>query len=206
MRGPVAVVVLAGGEGRRMGGGKPLRTFGQTTLLGQAIARARRWSPIVAVAVRARDQIAGDIDAPVLLDDPSIPGPAAGLASAFAFAAGANTARFLTLPCDAPWLPDDLLERLDAALGDEGVAVASSLGWLHPTCALWRTDCARRLPAYLATGASLRGFAADCGMIQVEWEPGPDGDPFANANTPEDLAALQPGAGLGRGVPGDGVG
>lgn len=205
MTGSVAVVVLAGGDGRRMGGGKPLRTFGQTTLVGQALARARRWSPIVAVAVRARDQVAGDFDAPVLLDDPTIPGPAAGLASAFAFAAGVSAPRLLTLPCDAPRLPDDLLERLDAALGDAGVAVASSLGWLHPTCALWRTDRAGRLPAYLATGASLRGFAADCGMVQVAWEPGPDGDPFANANTPEDLAALQPDANPGRRAPGDGV-
>jgi len=205
MTGPVAVVVLAGGDGRRMGGAKPLRPFGQTTLVGQAVARARRWSPIVAVAVRARDQIAGDVDAPVLLDDPSIPGPAAGLASAFAFAAGVNAPRLLTLPCDAPRLPDDLLERLDAALGDAGAAVASSLGWLHPTCALWRTDCVGRLPAYLATGASLRGFAADCGMVRVDWDPDPEGDPFANANTPEELAALQPSADPGRRAPGDDV-
>jgi molybdopterin-guanine dinucleotide biosynthesis protein A len=194
VKAPVAVVVLAGGEGRRMGGGKPLRPFGQTTLVGHALARARRWSPIVAVAVRARDQLPGELAAPVILDDPAIPGPAAGLASAFAFAASVNAPRVLTLPCDAPRLPDDLLERLEAALGEAGAAVASSLGRLHPTCALWRTDCAGRLPAYLATGASLRGFAADCGMTSVDWDAGPEGDPFANANTPEDLAALQPDA------------
>ncbi len=183
-----------------MGGGKPLRPFGQTTLVGQAIAHARRWSPLVAVAVRTRDQVPANLDAPALLDDPAIPGPAAGLASAFAFAASVNAPHLLTLPCDAPRLPDDLLARLHAALGGAGVAVASSLGRLHPTCALWRTDCAGRLPAYLATGASLRGFAADCGMTTVDWDAGPEGDPFANANTPEQLAALQNGADPARGT------
>lgn len=181
-----------------MGGGKPLRPFGGTTLVAHALGHARRWSDAVAVAVRTEDQVAGVADAPLLLDDPAIPGPAAGLASAFAFAQSLGAERLLTLPCDAPRLPDDLLQRLDAALGDAGVAVAASLGRLHPTCALWRVDCAHRLPAYLAAGSSLRGFAADCGMTVVDWDRGPDGDPFANANTPEDLAALQPHGGRGR--------
>jgi molybdenum cofactor guanylyltransferase len=175
-----------------MGGGKALRPFGEGTLIAHALDRARRWSGSVAVAVRAKHQVAGVTGVPILLDEPAIGGPAAGLASAFKFAVSIGMARLLTLPCDVPRLPDDLLERLDAALGDAGVAVASSLGRLHPTCALWRVDCASRLPAYLAGRASLHGFAADCGMVVVEWDMGPDGDPFANANTPEELAALQP--------------
>jgi molybdopterin-guanine dinucleotide biosynthesis protein A len=50
----MAVVVLAGGEGRRMGGRKPLRAFGGGTLIGHAVALARTWSSTVAVAVRSR--------------------------------------------------------------------------------------------------------------------------------------------------------
>lgn len=175
-----------------MGGRKPLRPFGQATLIAHALDRARSWSGLVAVAVRAEDQVAGVAGVPILLDDPAIPGPAAGLASAFAFAQAAQATRLLTLPCDTPRLPDDLLARLEATLGDAGAAVASSLGRLHPTCALWRVDRAVRLPAYLARRASLWGFATDCGMAVAEWDAGPDGDPFANANTPEDLAALRP--------------
>lgn len=194
MKTPVAIVVLAGGEGRRMGGGKSLRPFGGATLVGQAVSRARLWSPLVAVAVRAEGQVPRTLSALTLVDDPDIPGPAAGLASALAYAARVSAPRLLTLPCDAPCLPSDLPDRLQASLGEARVAVASSLGRLHPTCALWRTECAARLPAYLATGTSLRGFAAGCGMTEVAWPPGPDGDPFANANTPEDLAALQPDA------------
>lgn len=190
-----AVVVLAGGEGRRMGGRKPLRRVGSLSLVAHALARARAWSSNVAVAVRSADQVAGEADAPLILDDPAIAGPAAGLASAFDFSRRTGAARLLILPCDAPGLPADLLARLEDALdlqGDALVAMASSGGTLHPVCALWRVAAGDRLAAYLASGRrSLRGFAADCGMQVVDWEAA-DPDPFANANTPEDLAALQP--------------
>lgn len=189
-----AVVVLAGGEGSRMGGGKALRAYGETTLVGHAVELARRWSPLVAVAVREAAQVAGATDAPLILDDPTIEGPMAGLAAAFAFAAGQGAERLLTLPCDTPGLPEDLLERLEGEVGD-GVAVAESGGWLHPVCALWRTEAGAGLAAYLESGRrSLRGFAAACGMVAVAWDV-EGGDPFAGANTAEELAALQPRAG-----------
>lgn len=187
------VVVLAGGDGRRMGGGKPLCAFGQTTLVGHAVSLARRWSRSVAVSVRSADQVAGATGATLVFDDPAIQGPAAGLSAALAHAARQGALRLLTLPCDAPRLPDDLLARLGAAMdGGAAVAVAASMGRLHPTCALWRVSCASRLPAYLVGRASLRGFADDCGMAVVEWPAQPGADPFANANTPAELEALQP--------------
>ncbi|WP_293900095.1 molybdenum cofactor guanylyltransferase [Phenylobacterium sp.] len=190
---PIAVVVLAGGEGRRMGGAKPLRRLGDTTLVAHALALARTWSAQVAVAVRDAAQVGDEVDAPLILDDPALAGPLAGLASAFGFANQIGAARLLTLPCDAPALPSDLLARLARGLSSETlVAVAASGGVLQPVCALWRVQAAARLPAYLATGRrALGGFAAHCGMATVDWPAG-DIDPFANANTPEELAALQP--------------
>jgi molybdopterin-guanine dinucleotide biosynthesis protein A len=186
-------VVLAGGEGRRMGGGKPSRAFGDTSLVAHAVALARAWSPQVAVAVRSAEQAAGETDAHLILDDPAIEGPVAGLAAALAYADAEGAAWLLTLPCDAPHLPGDLLARLGEALPDDGlVAMAASNGRLQPTCALWRPAALARLPGYLATGRrSVHGFAETCGMTVVEWATD-DGDPFVNANTPEDLAALQP--------------
>jgi molybdopterin-guanine dinucleotide biosynthesis protein A len=68
---------------------------------------------------------------------------------------------------------------------------AASEGRLHPVCALWPTDAAAELAAYAAVGrASLKGFAAELGHTTVEWSV-ERGDPFVNANTPEELAALQ---------------
>ena len=44
------IVILAGGAGRRIGGGKPLRMLGGVTLLDRALAIARAWSDEVLVA------------------------------------------------------------------------------------------------------------------------------------------------------------
>jgi len=186
------VVVLAGGEGRRMGGSKPRMAWGRTTLIGHALSLARTYGPDVAVAVRAEAQVSGAVRAHLLLDEPSIEGPLAGLASALGFARAKGAACVLTLPCDAPRLPPDLACRLQAGLEPGvGVAVARSCGRLHPTCALWRREALDALPAYLASGRrSLNGFAAAIGMATVEWRA-PGEDPFANANTPAELAALQ---------------
>ena len=192
----MVTVVLAGGEGRRMGGAKPLRRIGDTTLVGRAVALGRTYSRVVAVAVRDADQVAGAVDACLLMDDPAIEGPLAGLASGLDFARRRRAACVLTLPCDSPCLPDDLAARLMAALGDGGVAVARSNGRLHPVCALWRTTALDSLAAYLASGRrSLKGFAATVGMTVIDWS-GSNIDVFANANTPEDLAALQPDFGV----------
>jgi molybdopterin-guanine dinucleotide biosynthesis protein A len=188
----LVAVVLAGGDGLRMGGAKPLRRLGDTTLLGRALALAQSYSDDVAVAVRDAAQVGGADGPHLLLDDPGIEGPLAGLASALRFARRRGAACVLTLPCDSPRLPADLASRLQTGLGGHHVAVAQSDGRLHPVCALWRTGALDALPAYLASGQrSLKGFAAKVGMTVVEW-PASRRDAFVNANTPEDLAALQP--------------
>lgn len=188
-------VVVAGGEGRRMGGGKPTRAYGDTTLVAQAVAQARAYADTVAVAIRQVGQAGDELDARLILDDLTLVGPLAGLASALAFGQHNGASHVLSLPCDAPRLPRDLWTRLEAALTGQGlaqVAVAASGGRIHPVCALWPTSALADLRRYSAASrSSLKGFASELGMTIVEWEAGSE-DPFANANTPEDLAALQP--------------
>jgi len=185
----LAVVVLAGGEGKRMGGGKPLRSLGGRSLLEIALDRARSWSPLVAVAVRSPGQV-GPVDAPVILDHQGVAGPLAGLAAALTFASRASVSRLLTLPCDTPNLPDDLASRLDAALVP-GVraAVPSCNGRLHPICAVWDVQVKADLPAYIAAGrSSVRGFAGAVGLKTVDWDAS-SAPAFHNINTLEDLLA-----------------
>jgi molybdenum cofactor guanylyltransferase len=189
-----ACVVLAGGEGRRMGGSKPLRRLGTTTLILHAIELARRYGEPVAVAVRDPSQV-GEVGARLLVDNPDMAGPLAGLASALAYAARSGRARVLTIACDMPRLPSDLATRLGAALDASPhamVALASSQGRLHPVCALWKAEALEQIAPYAAAGwNSLKGFAQACGAAVVKWDAG-EADPFANANTPDELAALQP--------------
>jgi molybdopterin-guanine dinucleotide biosynthesis protein A len=184
---PPLIVILAGGEGTRMGGGKPLRLLGGKPLIERALCMAHGWSDEVRVALRAEAQ-APDVRGPVLLDDPQIWGPLAGLASGLAAARQAGRRHVLTLPCDMPFLPFDLLERLAGAIGEQGAAMAASGGYLHPVCALWRTDVQDVIAAYQAAGRrSLKGLAEMVGFVAVEW---PD-DAFANVNTPGELRAAE---------------
>ena len=186
----IAVVVLAGGEGTRMGGEKPLRMVGGKRLIDRAAEAARSHSIVVAVAVRVSGRL-GDIGLREIVDDPSIDGPLGGLASALRFVGESGCRFLLTIPADMPFLPADLAPRLTAAIGDAGVAVAGSGGAIHPVCALWTVSALDWLPDYLATGRrSLRGFAEAVGMRAVEW-PVEHFDPFFNINSPADLATAE---------------
>ncbi len=173
-----------------MGGGKPLRLFRGRSLIAHALDRARSWSPQVAVSVRSPDQV-GPVAAPLVLDDPHIEGPLAGLSAALAYAREEGAGRLLTLPCDMPGLPDNLARRLEEALvPGVGAAVAICAGRLHPVCAVWEVRAQAGLRSYLAGGrSSLRGFAEAVGMTTAVWaaEFAPA---FENINTPIDLARL----------------
>lgn len=186
-----AVVILAGGEGRRIGGGKPLRRLAGATLIDHALRQAMAWSPIVAISVKDRGQLGAIAGVPLLLDGEG-EGPMAGIAAALAFARSQGLSFVLTIPCDTPLLPPDLLTRLSAALtAGHGVAVATSGAHIHPSCALWRSHTAEALPAYLASGrSSLKGFAAEVGRAEVDWPVSPF-DPFFNVNSADDLAAAE---------------
>jgi molybdopterin-guanine dinucleotide biosynthesis protein A len=181
-----AVVVLAGGEGRRIGGGKPQRRLGGRSLIERALGFAGELSPHVALSVRVAGQGAGAV--PELIDDPQLEGPLAGIGAALRFAEGRGLDQVLTLPCDSPFLPADLLVRLGAALAPgKGAAIPSSGGRLHPICGLWRREVMARLADYAGSGRrSLHGFAEFVGCAVVEWSVQPV-DPFFNVNSEEDL-------------------
>ena len=187
----LAVVILAGGEGLRIGGGKPLRRLGGRRLIDHALDLAGRLSPHVAVSVRAGARLP-DVAAAQIEDEQADWGPLAGLDVALRHARALEQDRLLTLPCDSPFLPADLLVRLDAALSASlGASIASSGGRLHPVCALWHAEAHGLLADYVATGRrSLLGFAERPGFAAVEWPVGPV-DPFFNINTQQDLARAE---------------
>jgi molybdopterin-guanine dinucleotide biosynthesis protein A len=164
------ILILAGGQGRRIGGGKPGRRLGGVTLLDRALGLARSWSDDVSVA-------SGESDAP------GIAGPLGGVAAALV-----RGGDLLTIPCDMPFLPEDLPERLHSK---ETATIATSGGRLHPVCALWRARAIAGLADYVASGRrSLRGFAEAVGYETVAWDAEPV-DPFFNVNDEADLARAE---------------
>jgi molybdopterin-guanine dinucleotide biosynthesis protein A len=186
----IVVAVLAGGEGSRIGGSKPLIELGGRTLIERAYARAQGWSSTSIVAIRSPDQL-GSCRMPWIADAAGIEGPLAGLAAALEWACRQGAEALLTIPCDMPFLPEDLAKRLLENAGNHGAAVASSGGELHPVCSLWRNSAIYEFPSYFASGRrSLKGFAEHIGFAQVDWPAVPI-DPFFNINSQADLAEAE---------------
>jgi molybdopterin-guanine dinucleotide biosynthesis protein A len=145
--------------------------LGGVTLLERALAIARTWSDEVLVADGSSDA-------------PGIEGPLGAVAGALALGGD-----LLTIPCDMPFLPGDLSERLSRT--GKAAALAQSGGRLHPVCALWRSRALEGLAAYVASGRrSLHGFAEAVGYEAIVWETDPI-DPFFNINDADDLALAE---------------
>ena len=187
----LAVVILAGGAGRRIGGDKPFRLLGGARLVDRAIAFAGSLSRDLALSVSDADQLS---DCPVerIVDNRPGWGPLAGLAAGFDYARRRQADLLLTVPCDTPFLPGDLVSRLTEALTpDIAAAIPASCGRLHVACTLWRASVAAELAPYAATGGrSLHGLAERVGFVAVNW-PAESLDPFFNINSGEDLARAE---------------
>lgn len=194
----VPAVILAGGLSRRMGGGdKTLLDLAGRPLLAHVIARLRPQVGALALnANGAADRFAA-FGLPVLADGlPGHPGPLAGVLAGLEWARAAHpgAAHVLTAPGDAPFLPADLLARLEAARAAAGadIAVAASGGRTHPVCALWPVALAGALRHALA-GEGMRKVGAWMARFRVAeaaW-PAEPADPFVNINRPEDLDAAR---------------
>ena len=182
-------VILAGGQGRRMGGAdKALLTLAGQTLIARV---AERLDPQVeALAISANgDARRFGLGLPVLPDTESR-GPLSGILAALEWAARHQATGVVSAPVDCPFLPPDLVPRLCLAAETTGVALAESHGILHPTFGLWPVTLAPALRAFLASGAKerVRSFAMENGASAAHF---PDDNAFANINTPEDLARLE---------------
>lgn len=173
-----------------MGGGKPLRELAGRTLLDHAVGWARRQAGPWAIAVRAPDQVP-PVTLPLLFDEHPAIGPVSALLSAMRFARKKGSHMVILIGCDQPFLPDDLLARLVARIGDHAVAMPVSGGKDQPLASLWRLAEAE-VAAFIAEGGrSLWRLADRLGAVRVNWEAAPGTrDPFANINDPESLARL----------------
>lgn len=151
------------------------------------------WGDPIAVALRREDQWPHpEPGVGLILDDPDLGGPLAGLSSALEWALSQGRDRVLVTPCDAPFLPQDLAVRLEEGLRpDAGAALAATPGRLHPACALWRVESLAVIRSEAALGrTSLRGVAAQAAAAIVEW-PLVEAGSFANINSQEDLRQAQ---------------
>jgi molybdopterin-guanine dinucleotide biosynthesis protein A len=185
-------VILAGGEGRRMGGAdKALLPLGGETLVARAIDRLAPQVERLAISANGDPARFAGLGLDVLPDDERR-GPLSGVLAALDWAAPAGASAVVTVAVDTPFFPCDLAPRLalaaETAAG--GVALARSGGDDHPTFGLWPVGLRDALRVFLESGAkaSVRAFADMQGAARAGF---PDDGAFGNLNTPEDLARAE---------------
>ncbi len=193
-RPPILGLILAGGLGRRMGGGdKPLLRLGGRTLLERVVTRlGPQCAAGLALSANGDPARFSGFPGPVLPDPlPGTPGPLAGILAGLDHAADSGIARVISVSGDTPFLPVDLVTRLSAVAPEAGVALAASGARQHYTIALWPAALRSALRTYLEQGERRVGaFIARHGAASASW-PAEPVDPFLNINTPEDLAAAE---------------
>lgn len=200
--GPVAGVVLAGGQARRMGGGdKAMLPLAGRPLLDHTIARARpQVARLILNANGDAARFAGrDLD--VVADGVTgFAGPLAGvLAGLDHFAATMPAARWMaSFAVDAPFFPGDLVARLVAAVagGRADLACAASGGRTHPVFGLWplalRDDLRRALTVEGIRKVDAWTTRFRLAVVDYAVEAGPARcDPFLNLNRPAELAEAE---------------
>lgn len=184
-------VIMAGGQGRRMGGedkglleirGKPMIQYVLDTLrpqVGRILINANR-----------NQERYRELGCPVVTDiSGDFLGPLAGMASALQTS---ESEYLLTVPCDSPLLPARLAEVLSEALqGQQAeISVATDGERMQPVFALLRRSLLPSLLEYLAQGgrkidtwyAQHRTALADCSGFP---------DAFLNVNTPQEQALVE---------------
>ena len=190
----ISAVLLAGGQGSRMGGvDKGLVELAGRPMAAHALARLAPQVDELLINANQNLERWRTFGYPVFSDDfggaGSFCGPLAGLHGALL---RAQHPLVLSVPCDSPFLPDDLVARLARALHASAaqLAVASTEGRPHPVFCLCRRGLAPQLADFLAAGG--RKVGAWHSTLQVVKVPFDD-DPaaFRNINTATELSAAE---------------
>jgi molybdenum cofactor guanylyltransferase len=184
----VTGLILAGGQGRRMGGvdkglqplrGRPMVAWVLERLAPQVTEAIVNANQNQAEYARLGCRVVGD-------EIGGFAGPLAGLQAGLK----ANVHPFLvTVPCDSPFLPLDLVARLHAALiaNHADLAVAKTGDQPHPVFSLVRESLAGHLTQFLEGGGrKIDAWYAALKVVEVPFDD--EAEAFSNINTPEELA------------------
>jgi molybdenum cofactor guanylyltransferase len=190
----ISGLILAGGRGTRMGGiDKGLQMHLGLPLAQHALERL---SPQVGALMLNANRNLPTYQAmgvPVWQDEmPEFPGPLAGMLAGLMHC---DTPYLVTVPCDSPNFPTDLVARLARGLVDASADLATAYtreaGELRaqPVFCLIRIELRDSLRAFIESGERKTGlFAARHRGTKVVFD---DAAAFANANTLDELAELQ---------------
>ena len=189
--GDITAVILAGGQGRRMGGeDKGLLEFAGLPLIEWLIRELERQCSAIVINANRNLERYRAYGLPVVSDRlADYQGPLAGFASAMA---AVDTDFILTLPCDGPRLASDYVERFVERHNSSGAAICVAFDGerLQPVHALIRADLRASLEQFLESGErKIDRWYAQHDYVRTDFAD--CSDMFRNINTPEDRQRLE---------------
>jgi molybdopterin-guanine dinucleotide biosynthesis protein A len=175
------LLVLAGGESRRMGRTKAWLEVGETTLVRWVAERLAPTFAEVVVSFAEPEQVQESVPYRLVFDRKRSTGPLAGLEAGLA--AARNDVTF-AIACDMPYVTSELAEMAVAAARGCDAAIARINGRPEPTCAAYRRSALPMITAALDAGRYRAAELAE--HLDVTWLEGLDPDLFRSLNAPED--------------------
>ena len=184
----VTGVILAGGQGRRMGGqDKGLIPYRQRPLISHIIMLLKPQVDTIIINANRNIEQYHEYRYPIIEDTlTNFCGPLAGMLSAMQ---SCETDFILTCPCDSPQLSPQLRQRLMETLlaNQADIAVAHDGDRLQPVFCLIPRRLAEHLENYLEQGErKIDLWFAQHNTVAVDFSD--QADSFINFNRPEDLA------------------
>ena len=183
-------LILAGGKARRLEGqDKGLISLGNKHLIEYVIERLRPQLGELLINANRHHDSYQQFGCPVIADSlPGFAGPLAGLLSGLQHM---HTDWLVSVPCDNPWLPADLVGQLVLAVQAQAcpLAVASCRGELQPVYCLLHRSLQASLANYLAGGQhKVQDWVRQQQHCVVDFA---DTRAFENINTPQQLAEAE---------------
>jgi molybdopterin-guanine dinucleotide biosynthesis protein A len=189
-------VIIAGGQGQRLGGVRKadLKLGGRRLIdrVAQAIGSVE--GPMLVATGPVHPAPAGPYVAVPDLDA-ELGGPLAGLAAAVDLLArqGIHDGPLVSVAVDTPFLPADFVAVMTESLGEHSGVYARWGEEFYPPNSLWRLSALASLPDRVRAGTapkSLKALLGEIGAISQDWRASAPLNPFDNLNDLNDLVRL----------------
>ncbi len=188
----IQCVILAGGKGSRLDGrGKFSEKLFNKTLLEHVVTRISKQTSEIAINFHNKKPFI-DFNLHIVLDKfKEDIGPLAGIHAALKYAqeCDSNNKSVVTVPIDTPFMPLNLLDKLNNQLNKKlaDVVIASSGGRFHPTIAIWNVSIIKKLESSIEKNIrKIDIFTNELKKSYVDWDV-KKYDPFFNINNYNDL-------------------
>jgi len=184
-------IILAGGQARRMGGqDKGLIQLAQKPMIEYVLNAIQPQVDAIIINANRNRTIYEKYGFPVVADQiEGYCGPLAGMASGLQ---AANTPFVVTVPCDSPLIPDDLVQKLYSTMQDEDaeICTAHSSGRMQPVFTLMKTEVLPSMLEFLNNGERKIDKWFEKHHLAIA-DFSDQAETFMNINSEEELTAIE---------------